>query len=206
VSLPAGMNSGRGRGFGQANPPRVGVVEPVERGRKPLAKVSARRLAELGEEPYSTFARIDPAQVSDATLKRTPRKLKSKPKEKRPGGREAARAWREACLARNAEEHDGYPVDEVTGERLGDAWQCHHVLEVSHLNAAGLASSEFLLWHPDNGLCVNQRTHERHHSWAARIPFAALRDHHLDFARMLDDTQGTDAWTARLARDYPEGR
>jgi hypothetical protein len=200
------MSSGRGRErLSKANPPRPGVVE-APRERKPLAKVSATRAAVLGDEPYSTFARIDPAEISDATFKRKPPSLKSRPKAKRPGGREAARAWREACLARNAEEHDGYPVDEVTGERLGPGWQCHHVLEVSHLNAAGLASSEFVLWHPDNGLCVNKRTHERHHLWVARIPFSALREHHLDFARMLDDTQGTDAWTARLARDYPEER
>jgi hypothetical protein len=132
-----------------------------------------------------------------------PKGLKQKPRKARPGG---SGAWRRACLERNAAEHDGYPVDEVTGEPLLADWQCHHVLEASHLNAAGLAGSAFLLWHPDNGMCLNRRTHERHHSATARVPASALRDHHRAFAELLDNTQGTDAFSARLARDYPEAR
>jgi hypothetical protein len=158
--------------------------------------VSPKRLEELGGDmPASTF-RL-PTGEARSKLKRAYQR------QPRPGGYNAAREWRELALWRVYAEH-GRIVDEVTGENLDpiDA-QVHHVLEVSHLNAAGFGQSEAVIWNVDNALVVHRRTHERHHSYTARIPFDRLRDHHHAFAQMLDDTQGTDAWSMRIARDYP---
>lgn len=216
MTLPKGMSSGRGNAhLGSA----IGKAPAAPKERKPLARRPVAGGGSSAEPvPYSKpkawrdpmsvpeRTRIDPAQVSYSTLKRKAPSLKSTPKKQRPGGKQAGHDWRMACLARNAYENDGYPLDEVTGERLEHDWTCHHVIEVSHLNAAGLGGSAFIVWNVENGMCLNRRTHERHHSYAARIPYSALRDHHHDFARMLDDTQGTDAFTARLSRDYPEAR
>lgn len=170
--------------------PRSGEPAAEAEPRKPLARVSARKVA-------------DGRAVEGSTLRRTAGPKPTRRKQ-RPGGRDAGGDWRQACLLRNAHEHDGYPVDEFTGEPLRADWQCHHVLEATHLNAAGFGGSEFVLWHVDNGMCLNEDTHRRHHSYTERIWRSCIRDYTWAFARMLDDTQGTGAFTARLERDYPE--
>lgn len=189
MTLPRGMSSGRGNSRLSS---AIGKAPATPKTRAPLK----RKQPDGGPT-------IDPADVSYSTLKRKPLTIHRGPRKPRPGGAKAAHDWRQACLLRNANEHDGYPVDEVTGEPLEPGWQCHHVLEVSQLNAAGFGGSEFIIWNVDNGMCVNKPTHEGHHGWSARIPATALRDWHWDFARMLDGTQGTEAFTARLVQDYP---
>lgn len=174
-------NSGRGNQYlGSA----IGKKPTAPKPRKPLARRTELR----------------------ASAEPSPRRSTLKPgrKRQRPGGPDAGGQWREQALMRVVAER-GRLVDEVTGENLSamDA-QVHHVLEASHLNAAGFGSSEFVIWHPDNALVLHRRTHERHHNYSARIPAVKLRPANYEFARMLDDTQGTDAFSMRLARDYPE--
>lgn len=167
----------------KACPPRPDAEPVAPRPRKPLNRVSPRKI-ERGE-----------ASAGQSTLKQS-----AGTRKKRPAG---AREWREACLRANVEMY-GVPTCEATGQLLLSNWTCHHVIEVSSLNAMGLGGSAFVIWNESNGMCLNAKPHMDHHNWSPRITADRLRSWHWDFARLLDDTQGTEWASLQLARDYPE--
>lgn len=195
-----------------------------ERARQALSKSNPRRPWEEEQQPKqrAPLARVSRVKVADGradqdarTLRRAarPRPSYGAHKPQTQAEREQAGdlrvAWRDAVV------QDAGGRDQATGEGLLFDWQCHHVVEASDLwamrrrlkvNDVVIPDDQFiaLLWDRRNGMALNRRTHERHHSRTAPITFDKLRPWHFEFARMLDQFGGYEWATYRLTRDYPE--
>ncbi len=226
MSLPKGKSSGRGTAFlakptprierppvagrsGLGDAKRVPGAAPLEeqprRQRTPIARISKRRLAELGEEPQSTFR-----PPSKPSLKQATKRRKSGTTRHTRVIAEWERELQEAWIVAVIERAEGR--DEATGEPLTNP-KGHHVIEQSTLWAyrrqMGLTVDELvrLLWDAANGMAINDDTHKRHDDgtpWT--IPASALRDHHWMFAERCNALLGTQFFTERLRRDYGSGR
>lgn len=175
-----------------------------EEARRAMSKANPRRPWEDEPEPKprKPLKRTDPTPRRMNNPKRSTG-LRPTRRGGRPGGQQAGLWWREACLERNVERF-GAPTCEATLRPLEADWSCHHVLDVASLNAMGFGDSEFLIWNPWNGMCVNRKPHLDHHNWSPRITADKLQDHHWEFAVLLDNTHGTEWATEKLRRDYPE--
>lgn len=191
----------------KACPPRPD--EPAEKlggptgGATSLARRAPLSVREAEPGSGSTLRRKAGRPGSGSTFK----KQGGTTKRVRPGGADAAAAWRQAAFERVAAEH-GRLVDEVTGENLLPDAQVHHWLEVGDLFTRRVAEyvvdGHPLIWHPANACVLNRRTHERHHNRTAPIPFHMVPEAVHRLARLLDEHAGDGWWAARLLSDYPD--
>jgi hypothetical protein len=99
-------------------------------------------------------------------------KLKSRPKELTTVQKTLKAAWLLAILPRGCE------VCGRRGEECEGRLQAHHVVYEQHLSE--LDDKE--RWNPENGLCVCERAHRRHHSRHQPIERSLLRPENLAFA------------------------
>lgn len=226
MTLPKGASSGRGNThLARPNPPRPGVVAEA-RERKPLAQFSARRLAEIGDGPRSTFKAKSPGPLRGeagpgrpdvfSSLARTAGPKQSKGNRKRPGGPDAGALWHQAVNAWLREE---YPElvgrDLATLEELRPGFDMHHIVEASslwnervdgvrvgELELTVLGVTAWAIWHPYAGFPVNVSTHGDQTSRMKKIPAGRLLAEHLAFVAALDDLVGVGWASARITRAY----
>jgi hypothetical protein len=127
--------------------------------------------------------------------------LKRRPKKKLGSDAKLAAAWRAAALARS-------PVC----ERCGASWplEIHHGYEAqacrTWAKAEAVVTGEDpeirarqLLYDDRNSWVLCERCHERHTSWAARLPRAAVPERVWHFVMALGERA-----VIELERSYPE--
>lgn len=212
MTLPAGSNSGRGRGFGKACAPRVrDLPDEPDTGRATPA-------------PRRRLAPVSRRKIQDG------RAVAGKPSLRQSrGGRAAARdtdlagAWRQAVLEQwfpgLTDESDDVVPCPVSGIDLRAGWHAHHWIERDVLWSHGLAarvvevadrSSGLLvaapvMYHPFIGVPLAEQAHMRHTAGALPIARELVPARTWDLARVLDDLDplaGPEWATQRLLHDY----
>jgi hypothetical protein len=160
----------------------------------PLKRKGWERKARAPLKRTTELARTEMKRVASPLARKPFRRRKPPPRP--PEGPMTPQEWKLVTFTRQ-----GFRCA-ITNKPLSlERDDAHHLVRKSELRKRGHFDR---VWDPRNSLGVRAEVHERHTTGAKRITRDKLPQRAWDFARELDEREGTQWATAHIEREHPQ--